>query len=73
MMTLTAREYFALPDNLHDLWWKPRVRIIRNANYYKLHSGSNFFTFHFSQVAARLKLFCIVESENGIAERGGKI
>ena len=47
MVTFAAREYLALLDNLHDLWRKPRRWIIRNANYYKLHSGSKFFNLHF--------------------------
>ena len=48
MMALATREHFAILDYLHDLWCKPRLRVVRNANDDKLHSGSKFFTLHSS-------------------------
>ena len=53
MMALATREHPTLLDDLHDLWSKPRLWIVRNADDDKLHSGSKFFTFHYSLLPSK--------------------
>ena len=48
MMAFATRKHLSLLNQLQNLWWKPRPGIVGYANYYKFHSGSKFFTFHFS-------------------------
>ena len=76
MVAFASREHLAVFNDFQHFWWKPRlgiicysyddetqhiIRVIREIRGPK------------SQVSSRSQLFCIVESKNGIAERGGKI
>ena len=38
MMAFTTRKDLSLFDDLHHLWWEPRLRMIRNSYDDKLHT-----------------------------------
>ena len=82
-MALAAREHLALTDNLNNLWRKPRLGIVRYADYYKLHSSlipfrafhrrsrrCQFFTL---KIPSWFQLCSIVKRQDGVTERCGQI
>ena len=88
MMTLATREHPPLLDNLLDLRWKPRLWVVCDAYDHKLYGGSiachthtfrceKFFTLHSSlftlKVASWFQLCGVVEGEDSVAERSGKV
>lgn len=69
MMALAAREYLALLDNLQNFWWKPRLWIISYANDDETEHAYSCNLWFKSKVASRFQLLCIIEGEDGVAER----